>query len=141
MEKTVEAILERAKDGTYTVYCKDEIFSGAGESPEAAKADMLQQMAFYKETAIREGFKYPAFLDEDFTIRYTADAASIMKYYVESGVFTLAGLQNLTGINQKQLWAYLHGTKARKKQQDRIIAGLQNLHQDLQTIFIALGGA
>ena len=46
---TIEAIIERAKDGTYSVYCKDEIFSGAGETLAEAKEDMARQMSFYRE--------------------------------------------------------------------------------------------
>lgn len=133
--KQIEAIIERAADGTYSVYCKDEIFSGMGDTIDAAKADMQQQMAFYKETAIKEGFKYPEFLDGEFTVSYTVDMTSLMAYYVGAGIFTLASLQKVTGINQKQLWAYLNGTKPRKAQQDRIAAGLRSLNQDLSTIF------
>ena len=51
---TIEAIIERAKDGTYTVYCVNEIFSGAGETIERAQNDMQRQMDFYKETAKAE---------------------------------------------------------------------------------------
>lgn len=133
--KNIEAIIERAKDGTFTVYCKNEIFSGAGETLEEAKSDMKKQMSFYKETALAEGFKYPAFLDEDFEITYKVNAASLLKYYVESGIFTLSGMEKVTGINQKQLWSYLNGTKPRKAQADRIESGLRKLNKDLNTIF------
>ena len=132
---TVEATIERASDGTYTVYCQKEIFSGAGETIEAAKADMKRQMDFYKQTAIEEGFRYPSFLDEEFDIHYSVDAASLMKYYVTSGIFSLAGLEKVTGINQKQLWSYLNGTKPRKAQQERIERGFRALNNDLNAIF------
>ena len=132
---TIDAILERAADGTYTVYCKNEIFSGAGDTIAAAKADMLRQMTFYKETAIATGFKYPSFLDGEFEIRYTVDAASLVKYYVGAGIFSLAGLQKVTGINQKQLWSYMNGTKPQKAQATRIVNGFHNLSDDLKTIF------
>ena len=59
--KTIEAIIERAEDGTFDVYCTKEIFSGVGRTIEEAKHDMQEQMAFYKKTAKEEGFKYPAF--------------------------------------------------------------------------------
>ena len=96
---TIEAIIERAKDGTYTVYCKNEIFSGAGTSIESAKEDMRKQMAFYRETAIAEGFKYPSFLDGDFEVSYRVDMPSLLKYYIEQGIFTLSGVEKMTGIN------------------------------------------
>ena len=132
---TIEAIIERAEDGTFTVYCQGEIFSGAGETMEAAKADMKRQMDFYRETAREEGFKYPAFLDGPYEIHYSFDATSLMKYYVGAGIFSLAGLEIVTGINQKQLWSYLNGTKPRKTQRDRIERGFRKLSKDLSTIF------
>ena len=133
--KQIEAIIERAADGTFTVYCKDEIFSGAGDTMDAAKADMAQQMAFYKETARKEGFKYPDWMDGEYTVNYTVDMPSLMAYFIGNGIFTLAGLEKVTGISQKQLWAYLHGTKPRKAQQDRIASGLRTLSKDLSAIF------
>ena len=42
----IEAIIERAADGTFNVYCSKEIFSGAGSTIEEAKADMMQQIKF-----------------------------------------------------------------------------------------------
>ena len=131
-----EAIIERAADGTFDVYCKDEIFSGTGNSIPEAKADMTAQMAFYKNTAISEGFKYPAFLDDEYEIVYSLDAKSLLKYYVDSGFFSLAGLEKMTGISQKQLWTYLHGTKPRKIQANRIVSGFRALNNDLSALFV-----
>ncbi|MCR4564822.1 MAG: type II toxin-antitoxin system HicB family antitoxin [Bacteroidales bacterium] len=133
--KTIKAIIERAGDGTYCVYCKDEIFSGCGDTVEAAKADMLEQMKIYKETALQEGFKYPAFLDEEYQVEYDLDTTSLLRYYVEAGFFTLAAMQKLTGINQKQLWAYLNGSKPRKAQSERIERGFRRIEEDLSSIF------
>ena len=134
---TIEAIIERAKDGTYTVYCKNEIFSGAGSSIESAKEDMRKQMAFYRETAIAEGFKYPSFLDGDFEISYRVDMPSLLKYYIEQGIFTLSGVEKMTGINQKQLWSYLHGTKPRGAQSQRMETGFRRLKEDLDSVFMS----
>ena len=47
--KTIEAIIERGKDGTFTVYCSDEMFTGMGNTAENAKKDMRQQMEFFKK--------------------------------------------------------------------------------------------
>jgi hypothetical protein len=58
-----------------------------------------------------------------------------MKYYVESGLLSLAGIEKVTGINQKQLWSYLNGTRPRKAQAERIEKGFQKLTQDLNAIF------
>jgi predicted RNase H-like HicB family nuclease len=132
---TIEAIIERAEDGTFDIFCRDEIFSGAGKSIEEAKKDLTRQMEFYKETAVKEGFKYSPFLDEEFEIVYRIDAPSLMKYYVGAGVFSLAGLEKVTGINQKQLWSYLNGTRPRRRQSDRIEAGFRALSRDLGALF------
>lgn len=134
---TIEAIIERAKDGTYTVYCKHEIFSGAGATIALAKADMQKQMDFYKETAQEQGFKYPEFLDAPFEITYQVDMPSLLRYYVDAGIFSLSGVEKMTGINQKQLWAYLHGTKPRKTQADRMEKGFRSLMEDLDSVFVS----
>ncbi len=44
--KLVPAVIERAKDGTYSVYCENECFSGMGNTLEAAKADMQEQRSY-----------------------------------------------------------------------------------------------
>jgi predicted RNase H-like HicB family nuclease len=132
---TIEAIIERAKDGTYNIYCTEEIFSGAGDSIDAAKDDLLRQMQFYKETALAEGFKYPAFLDGEFSVLYKVDMASLLRFYVNSGIFSLAGVSKLSGINQKQLWSYVNGTKPRKAQTERLEKGFRTLTKDLNTLF------
>ena len=133
--KQIEAIIERATDGTYSIFCKNEIFSGMGGTIEDAKRDMARQMKAYKETALEEGFRYPEFLDGEYTISYTIDALSLMNYYVKTGMFSLATLEKVTGIAQKQLWSYTKGTKPRKAQADRIRTGFENLSKDLDAIF------
>ena len=92
-------------------------------------------MDFYRETARQEGFKYPAFLDGDYTVSYQVDVLSLFKYYVGEGIFSLAGLEKMTGINQKQLWSYLNGTKPRKAQVIRMEKGFQAIWKDLDMIF------
>lgn len=47
------------------------------------------------------------------------------------------GIERLTGINQKQIWAYLHGTKPRKEQLVRLENGFRNLQADLDAVFIS----
>lgn len=134
---TIDAIIERAKDGTFTVYCKNEIFSGAGATIQSAKEDMLKQMAFYRETALSEGFKYPAFLDGEYEVSYQVDMPRLLKYYIEQGIFTLSGVEKMTGINQKQLWSYLHGTKPRGVQSQRMKNGFRRLKEDLDSVFMS----
>ena len=90
-------------------------------------------MAFYKETAIEDGFEYPAFLDEEFEVLYKFDTESLLEYY--SGILSLSGMERITGIHQKQLWSYLHGkSKPRKAQVAKIETGLHRFGNELISI-------
>jgi len=131
--KSIEAIIERASDGTFSVYCKDEMFNGMGDTPELAKQNMLEQMQFFKETSKEDGYENPAFLDSEFEVIYKFDTQSLLEYY--SGVITPSALERLTGINKKQLWSYLHGrTKPQRTQVDKIEKALHTLDNELSSI-------
>lgn len=134
-KKTIEAVIEMAEDGTVDIYCTNEAFSGAGATVSQAKDDMMRQMELFKRSAIEAGRRYPEFLDGEFSIVYTYDIDSILHYYVDSGQLTLSGLEKITGINQKQLWAYLNGTRPRKAQRERIENGLRSFSRQLNSIF------
>jgi len=41
--KTIEAIIERASDGTFSVYCTKEIFNRMGATAELAKKICLSK--------------------------------------------------------------------------------------------------
>ena len=130
---SIEAIIERASNGTYSVYCKNEMFTGMGDTPEMAKQNMIEQMQFFKETSKEDNFKYPSFLDSEYEIIYKFDTQSLLEYY--SGVITPSALERLTGINKKQLWSYLHGrTKPRRTQVDKIEKALHTLGNELSSI-------
>jgi hypothetical protein len=131
--KKIEAIIERSTDGSCTIFCENEMFSGVGKTPEEAKAGMLFQMKFFKETAIEKSFSYPAFLDGEFEVVYKFDTESLLQYY--AGVITPAALERLSGIHQKQLWNYLHGrSKPRRQQVEKIEKALHCLSSELTSI-------
>lgn len=131
--KTIQAIIERAKDGTFTVYCTDEMFSGMGDTPEAAIENMTDSMAFFIEGAKKDGYQYPAWLDDEYTIEYKSDVQSLLTYY--AGVITPSALGRLSGINPKQIWSYAHGkSKPRPAQLEKIQKGLRKLATELSTI-------
>lgn len=131
--KVIEAIIERAKDGTYSVYCLHEPFSGMGDTPEAAKINMIEAMQFHKEGCMADGSDYPDFLDDEFEIVYKFDTESLLDYY--SGILSLAGLERITGINRKQLWSYSQGrSKPRKAQVQKIEKALHRLGAELSSV-------
>ncbi len=131
--KTIEAIIERAKDGGFGVYCTDQPFTGMGDTAQAAKVNMMEAMKFHKKVCIEEGLTYPAFLDEPYEVVYKFDTESLLAYY--SGILSLSGLERITGIHQKQLWSYLHGkSKPRRAQVEKIESGLHRFGNELITI-------
>jgi len=131
--KTIIARISRSDDGFYSIHCVNEMFSGGGDTPQQAKNDMLKQMEFFRETAKSEGLEYPSFLDDGYEIEYEFDVRSLLEYY--SGILSLSGLEKITGIHQKQLWAYLNNkSKPRKKQVERIQKGLHDLGKELSAI-------
>ena len=131
--KTIEAVIERAKDGTYSTYCLYEPFSGMGDPDESAKMNIVEAMPFHKEGCLADGLEYPDFLDSDFEIVYKFDTESLLEYY--SGILSLAGMERITGINRKQLWSYSHSRpKPRKEQVQRIEKALHRLGTELSSV-------
>ena len=131
--KMIEAIIERAKDGTFSVYCLHEPFSGMGDSPDEAKTNMIEAMQFHKEGCRTDGCAYPEFLDHEFEIVYKFDTESLLEYY--AGILSLAGLERITGINRKQLWSYSQGrSKPRKAQVQKIEKALHRLGAELSSV-------
>jgi hypothetical protein len=61
------------------------------------------------------------------------DVKSLLEYY--EGIFTKAGLERLTGINQKQLWHYAKGiSRPRRSQAEKIEKALHRLGAELSSI-------
>jgi hypothetical protein len=131
--KKIDSVIERSKDGTFTIICNDEMFSGVGNTAEEAKKDMIEQMQFFKKTAVKDGVSYPDFLDEEFDVVYKFDVESLLVYY--SGILSLSGMERITGIHQKQLWSYLHGnSKPRRLQVQKIEKALHSLGNEFLSI-------
>lgn len=131
--KQITAIIEKNADGGYSVYCTDEMFSGMGDTAEAAKENMKAAILHYVETCREDNYQYPAWLDEEYEIVYQFDAQSLLQYY--AGIITPAALGRLSGINPKQLWNYMHGkAKPREAQVKKIEAALHKLGNELTSI-------
>ncbi len=132
MEK-IFATIEKTPDG-YDVFMENGMFSGVGETPEAAKADMAVQMQFYADTCKELGYSYPAYLDTgEYEIFYKFDTMSLLRFY--EGIISLTALGHLAGINAKQLWKYAHGiTKPRPQQIKKIEDAFHRLGKELSAI-------
>lgn len=104
--RKVNAVIERASDGTYSIYSDAEdlgyLVTGTGETVEEAKkcfADGYTDMKRYYE---ENGKPF-----EEVEMQYVYDIASFLNYY--SNMLSLAGLSRLTGINPQQLSHYATG--------------------------------
>ena len=114
MEK-VKAFIERGNDGSYSVYVDLEnktlnygIF-GEGNTVKAAIEDFKSAYETMKEFHKEQGKN---FIEAEFQIKY--DIASFLNYY--SSRLSLAGLEKITGINQRQLSHYVNGINRPSKQ-------------------------
>jgi hypothetical protein len=73
----------------------------------------------------------PAVLKGNPEIELIFDITGLVKYY--SQFITLPAMENLTGVNQKQLWQYANGYKVpRKETSERIEKGLKQFARQLE---------
>ncbi len=130
MEK-IKIIIEKSKD-LYTGYSETcEGIYGAGDTIQALKEDVIEAIRLIKDELPKE--QWPEPIKGEYSIEFKFDVKSLLEYY--SGILSLSGLQKVTGINQKQLWNYLHtNTKPRKQQIERIEEGLHKLANELLSI-------
>lgn len=130
MEKII-MIIEKSKDffDAYSDNC-DGIYA-AGEDIEAVKADTMEAIRLIKKNLPEE--RWPEQIKGDFEIEWKFDVSSFLEYY--GGIMSLAGMEKMTGINQKQLSNYLnHRAVPRRKQADRIITGMHKFARELLSI-------
>ena len=130
MEK-IMMIIEKSNDfyDAYSDNC-DGIYA-AGNSIEAVKADTQKAIDLMKKELPES--EWPEQIKGDYEIQYKLDAQSFLEYY--KGIISLAGLEKITGINQKQLSNYLNNhAKPRAKQAERINEGIHRFAHELLNI-------
>lgn len=128
----VTIVIERANDGTYSAYAENGISAwGMGDTPEEAKNEAIEGLRLFLESNAPEHI--PAVLKGEYEIEYKFDTASLLAYY--KGIFSNAGLERITGINQRQIQHYFSGAKKpRPRQREKIEAGLHKLAKELLAI-------
>lgn len=104
MKATV--IIEKGADNTYTAYIASNNVPfgvlGDGSTPTEAIEDFKASLVEMKESYEEDGEVFP---EIEFEFKY--DIPSFLQHYAYA--FTLAGLERITGINQKQLGHYISG--------------------------------
>ena len=94
---------------------------------------VYESVDFYVQCAREDGEEYHSLLDGEYRLVYDFDVCGLLNYY--QGVLTFAGLQKITGVNQKQLAHYAAGrSKPRKQIAERIEASLKTFGRNLQNI-------
>ena len=100
-------------------------------SYDAVKADTLEAIRLIKKNLPEE--RWPKQIKGDYEIEWKFDVPSFLEYY--SNFISLAGMERMTGINQKQLSNYLnHRSVPRAKQADRILSGIHRFARELLSI-------
>lgn len=124
-------VIEKSKDffDAYSENC-DGIFA-AGDSIEAVKADTLEAIRLIKKNLPEE--QWPQQIKGEFEIEWKLDVQSFLEYY--HGFMSLAGMEKMTGINQKQLSNYLNRRATpRRRQTNRMIDGIHRFASELMSI-------
>lgn len=129
--KKIVMIIEKSKDyfGAYSENC-DGIYA-AGDSIEAIKSDTTESIRLLKKNLPEE--RWPEQLKGDYEIEWKIDVPSFLDYY--SSFMSLAGMEKMTGINQKQLSNYLNRRAVpRQRQTNRIRDGIHRFAEELLSI-------
>jgi hypothetical protein len=123
--KKIEFVIERSQD-MYCVYSQTvEGGYGCGLTVQEAKNEALKGLTLY--------YAENGMTLEEYEPVWVFDVESLLHYY--KGIFTLAAMERITGINQRQLGHYIAGIKKpRKPQRQKIISGLHSVGAELLSL-------
>ncbi|MGL5546571.1 MAG: type II toxin-antitoxin system HicB family antitoxin [Tannerellaceae bacterium] len=113
-------IVIEQSENNYAAYIDHDDLGGiitTGATIEEIKTNMVEAINYYIESMVEEGFELPDILKGDYQLTFKMDVKSLLNVY--SKLFTKAGLERITGINQKQLWHYASGTSNPRPEQVR----------------------
>ena len=134
MATLVKAVIEKCSYG-YSVYIADECVNygllGEGKTVSEAMEDFKLS---YEE--MKESYKNEERYFEEAEFEFYFDIASFLQMYAFA--FTLAGLERITGVNQKQLGHYINGVrKPSKRTIEKIESGLKKFSNELSAVKFA----
>lgn len=130
--KTVKAVIERAADGYYSIYMDDNtlpyVVTGTGQTVAEARNTFIGGYEDIKRIFAEDG---KVFQEVNFEFHY--DMASFLQFFAYA--LTLAGLERITGVNQRQLSHYINGTsKPSKQTTEKIEKGLHEFARDITVV-------
>ena len=130
---TITIIIERAENN-FSAYVREvDGITATGKSIDEIKASIGDAIEEFVATCKELDCEIPEVLQGDYEITFELDIQSLLAIY--EGIFTKAGLEKLTGINQKQLWHYAKGaSKPRQEQRRKIESALHRLGSELVSL-------
>lgn len=130
---TLKVIIERAENN-YSAYIDgiDGIIA-TGSTIDEIKRNMITAIDAFIEECSELGCEIPDDLKGDYELAFKMDIKSFLDFF--EGVFSKAGLERITGINQKQLWHYASGNRMPRKEQNlKLETALHKLGEELLSI-------
>lgn len=110
--KKVIVTVERGKDNLFSAYISSNNCEfgciGEGKSVKETEADFLLAVEDMRRVYAKQNKSFP-----DYEFVFTYDISSFLNYYAYA--FSLAGLERITGVNQRQLSHYLNGVRRPSK--------------------------
>ena len=133
--KKVRAIIEKSADGMFSIFMDAEempyLVTGTGSTVAEAIEKFEGGYADIREYFVSEGKAF-----EEVEFDYIYDVASFLQHYAYA--FSLAGLERITGVNQKQLGHYISGyRKPSKKTIRKIELSIKEFSKELSSVQFA----
>lgn len=131
--KTLRVIIEKA-DNNFSAFIDgvDGLVT-TGSTIDEIKVNMVYAIETFVEECKKLGCEIPEELNGEYELCFKMDVKSLLEFY--SGIFSKAGLERITGINQKQLWHYASGGRnPRPEQAMKLEAALHKLGKELLSI-------
>lgn len=132
--KQVKVFIEPSEYG-FSAYMDDTPLNyaclGEGKTLSETVNDFNMAYVEMKESFEEEGREF-----EEIQYEFRVEPAAFLKEYCR--VFSLAGLQRITGVNQTQLGHYLHGRRRpSRKTVEKIRAGVTRFANELSSMRLA----
>ena len=132
MKRIVTVTLERGKDGSYSAFISSDNCPfgciGEGMTAKETEEDFFAGVEDMRRVYAKIGKPFP-----EFDYRFKYDVPSFLGYYAYA--FSLAGLQRITGINQRQLSHYVNGVRRpSKRTTQKIETALKRFATELSQI-------
>lgn len=131
--KKITAIIEKASDGSYSIYLpKVEGVYGSGLSEQEAKEELTDAIESAKEYAEENGWEGYEELKHPFEVEYKYDLSG---FFMSFNIFDVSALANRLGINASLMRRYKTGKACiSAMQKKRIEEGIHQIALELSHV-------